>query len=83
MNNVKVVHTKETMRSNNFMEAATQKQSNRKMLQNYGAHLQKNTHVNMKITRKPGGNNTEITGLHRHSPHNKRYPPILFLSYGV
>ena len=37
MNNVKVVHTKETI-SNNFTEAVTRKQSNGKMLQKYAAH---------------------------------------------
>ena len=57
MNNVKVVHTKETiMTSNNFTEAVTQKQPNGKMHQKYAAHLQKNIHANMQIQRKPGGN---------------------------
>ena len=46
MNNVKVLRTKETiMTSNNFTEAVTQKQSNRKLLQKYAAQLQKNTYT--------------------------------------
>ena len=46
MNNVKVLHTKETiMTSNNFTEAVTQKQSNRKLLQKYAAQLKKNTYT--------------------------------------
>ena len=75
MNNVKVVHTKQIkMTSNNFTEAVIQKQSNRKMPQKYGAHPQKNTHAGVKIPRKSGGNNTETTVLHRHSPWNPRIP---------
>ena len=39
MNNVKVVHTKETiMISNNVTKAVAQKQSNGKMPQKYGAY---------------------------------------------
>ena len=39
MNNIKVVHTKETiMASNNFTEAVTQTQSNGKIPQKYAAH---------------------------------------------
>ena len=50
MSNVKLVHTKEKiMRSNHFTEAVDQKQSNRKMLQKYTAHSQKNTHAVVQI----------------------------------
>ena len=50
MNNVKVIHTKETiMTSNNITEAVTQKQSNRKMPPKYGAHPQINTQDNVQI----------------------------------
>ena len=42
MNNIKVVHTKETiLTSNNFTEAVTQKQFNGKILQNFASHSQK------------------------------------------
>ena len=80
MNNIKVVHTKETiMASNNFTEAVTQTQSNGKIPEKYAAHPQKNTCADVKIQRKPGYNNTEITGLHRRSPrnppHTSRAPP--------
>ena len=77
MNKVKLVHTKETlMTSNDITEAITQKQSNGKMLQKYGAHPQRNTHADMQIQSKPGGNNNEITGPHRRSPLNF---PIFFM----
>ena len=71
MNNVKAVHTKETiMTYNNSTEAVTQKHSDGKMLQKYAALPQKNIHTNVQIQQKPGGNNTEISGLHRCSPQN-------------
>ena len=81
MNNVKVVHTKETiMASNNITEAVTKKQSNRKMPQKYRVHPQRNTHTDVQIQRKSGGNNTVITGPHsrspRNPPHISRAPPI-------
>ena len=39
MNNVKIIHTKEAiMTNNNFTEGVTQKQSNRKMLKRYVVH---------------------------------------------
>ena len=69
MNNVKVVHIKETIKTyNSFTEAFTQKHSNGKMLQKYAP--QKSTHAYLQIQKKPGGNNTEIIGLHRRSPQN-------------
>ena len=50
MNNVKVVHTKEIIvTSNNITEAVIIKQSNRKMPQKYGAHLQRNTQADVQI----------------------------------
>ena len=73
MNNVKVVHTKETKTYSNFTEAVTQKHSNGKVLQKYAAHPQKRTHAHVQIQQKSGGNNTEITGLHRCSPQNPLY----------
>ena len=81
MNNVKVVHTEEKIKTyNNFTEAVTQKHSNGKTLQKCAAHQQKSTHTHVQIQQKPGGNNTEITGLHRRSPQNPlhifRAPPI-------
>ena len=52
MNNVKVVHTKETIKIyNNFTEAVTQKQSNGKMLQKYAAHPQKSTHAHVNTAK--------------------------------
>ena len=49
MNNVKVVHTKKTIKtSNSFTEAVTQKHSNEKMLQKYTAP-QKSTHAHVQI----------------------------------
>ena len=55
MNNIKLVHTKETiMAGNNFTEAVTQTQSNGKIPQKYAAHPQKNTYADVKIQRKPG-----------------------------
>ena len=50
------------MTSNNITEAVTQKQSNGKMLQKYGAHPQRNTHANVQIQWKPGGKNNEFAG---------------------
>ena len=39
MNNIKMMHTKETiMKNNNFTKGVTQKQSNRKMLEKYTVH---------------------------------------------
>ena len=39
MDNVKIIHTKETiMTNNNFKERVTQKQSNGKILKNYTVH---------------------------------------------
>ena len=39
MNNLKIIHTKETiMTNNNFTEGVTQKQSNGKMLKKYAVH---------------------------------------------
>ena len=67
MNNIKEVHRKETiMTSGNITEAVTQKQSTEKN----GAHPQRNTHVDVQIQWKPGGNNTETTRPHRCSPQN-------------
>ena len=72
-NNAKVVYTKGTiMTRNNFTEAVTQKQSSKKMPQRYTTHPQKTTHADAQIQRKPGGNNTEITDLHRRSPQSRR-----------
>ena len=71
MSNVKVVHIKETIKTyNNSNEAFNQKHSNGKMLQKYAAHQLKSTHAYVPIQKKPGGNNTEITGLHRRFPQN-------------
>ena len=80
MNNLKIVHTKETIKAyNNFTETVTQKHSNGKMLQKYAAQPQKSTHAHVQIQQKPGGNNTEITGLHMRSLQNPlhifRAPP--------
>ena len=67
------------MSSNNFTEAVTQKQFNRKMLQKYAAHPQKNINAHVQIQWKSGGNNTEIIGQYRRSPqnlpHTFRAPP--------
>ena len=76
MNNVKTIHTKETiMTNNNFTEGVTQKQSNGKMLKKYAVH-----HSDLRIQPKPGGNNTKITHLHRCSaqsrPHTLRVSPL-------
>ena len=76
MNNVKIIHTKETtMTNNNFKEGVTQKQSNGKILQNYAVH-----HCDLRIQPKPGGNNTKITHLDRYSaqnpPHTLRVSPL-------
>ena len=65
MNNVKVVHTKETMAGNNITEAVTQKHSNEKNPQKYGAHPQRNIHADSE-----NNNNNETTGSHRRSPRN-------------
>ena len=69
MNNVKVVHTKETiMANNNFTKVVTRKQSKEKMLQKYAARSQKNTHADVRVQPKPGDNNIEMTRLHKCSP---------------
>ena len=40
------------------------------MPEKYAVHPQKNTHADVQIQRPLGGNNTEITGLHKRSPWN-------------
>ena len=76
MNNVRIIHTKETiMTNNNFKETVTQKQSNGKILKNYAVH-----HSDLRIQPNPGGNNTKITHLHRCSAqsrlHTLRVSPL-------
>ena len=66
MNNVKTIHTKETiMTNNNFTDGVTQNQSNRTMLKKYAVH-----HPDLRIQPKPRDSNTEITHFHRCSAHN-------------
>ena len=61
MNNVKRIHTEETiMTNNNFKEGVTQTQCNDKILKTYAVH-----HSDLRIQPKPGGNNTKITHLHK------------------
>ena len=53
------------MASNNFTKAVTQEQSSGKMLQKYTPNSQRNTHTDVQIQPRPGGNNIEITRLSR------------------
>ena len=70
MNNVKLVHVKETSMASFLAEAITQEQSNREMLQKYAINSQKSTHTEVQIQPKLERNLIEITVLQRCSPYN-------------
>ena len=69
--NVKVVHAKEKiMTSKNITEAVTQKQSNGKIPQKYGAHPLKTPTPTCKSGESQEAITLNNTGLHRRSPRN-------------